>query len=256
MSVERAVEDVLARLSDAQVEALAAACEGRERPGGALARVTAGASPGAHDAVASLAVGWAASPALGGDGVALALRVGLRARRDASARRCRPVWTGPAASGEQRLTAAVLHDLVSGARERVLLVSYAAYTLVELASDLEAASARGCEVDVVFETMQDSAGAYTGPHSKAFGALLGARRWRWPADQRTPGAALHAKLLVVDGRRALVGSANLTARALTANLEAGVLVEDPDLAAELEAHVRRLMTRGTLVRADDRRVTT
>lgn len=251
MSIERAVHDVLARLSDAQVEALAGACGGRQRPGGALAQVTAGATPGAHDAVGSLTAAWAASPSLTGDGVSLALRVGLRARREASARRSRPVWTGPAATGEQRLTAAVLHDLVSGARERVLLVSFAAYTLAELAGDLEAASARGCQVDVVFETEEDSAGAYSGPQSKAFGALCGARRWRWPADQRTPGAVLHAKLLVVDGRRALVGSANLTPQALTANLEAGVLIEDPDLAAEFEAHIRTLIARGTLVGADE-----
>ena len=41
-------------------------------------------------------------------------------------------------------------------------------------------------------------------------ARLRVRRWRWPADQRTAGAVLHAKLLFVDGRRALVGSATLT----------------------------------------------
>ena len=57
---------------------------------------------------------------------------------------------------------------------------------------------------------------------------------------------LHAKLLIVDGRRALVGSANLTHRALTANLEAGVLIEDPDVAAGLEEHVLDLMAGGTL----------
>jgi len=58
---------------------------------------------------------------------------------------------------------------------------------------------------------------------------------------------LHAKVLVVDGRPALVGSAKLTHRALTANLEAGVLVEDHALAADLEDHVRDLMSAGTLV---------
>ena len=69
---------------------------------------------------------------------------------------------------------------------------------------------------------------------------------RGPAAHRTPGAVLHAKLLIVDGRRALVGSANLTHRALTANLEAGVLIEDPDLAGGLEEHVLDLMADGTL----------
>ena len=248
MSIEHAVDDVLARLSDAQVEALAAACDSRQRPDGALTQIAAGASPGAHDAIAELASRWGASlSSLTGNGVALALRVGLRARRDADARRSRAVWTGPGATGEQRLTAAVLHELVTDARERILLVSFAAYTLTELAADLEAAVRRGCQVDVVFETEQDAAGAYAGPGSQPFGTVDGVQRWRWPADQRSAGALLHAKVLVIDGRRALVGSANLTRRALSANLEAGVLIEDRDLAADLEAHVSSLIRAGILV---------
>jgi phosphatidylserine/phosphatidylglycerophosphate/cardiolipin synthase-like enzyme len=115
------------------------------------------------------------------------------------------------------------------------------------AHEIVAVPTRRCEVDVVFETEEDSAGAYAGPQSKPFGSVTGARRWHWPNDHRNPGAVLHAKLLVVDGCRALVSSANLTHRALTANLEAGVLVEDPELAADLEAHVRGLMSSGTLV---------
>ncbi len=247
MAVEREVGDVLAHLSDAQVEGLAVACHGLARPQGTLGQVAVGASPGAHDAIARLTAAWAAHPSLSGEGVALALRVGLAGRRDADARRSRPVWTGPGASGEQRLTAAALHELIVDARERILLVSFAAFTLAELATDLEAAVERGCAVDVVFETEEDSAGAYSGPQARPFGEIAGVRRWRWPAEQRKPGAALHAKLLVVDGRRALVGSANLTHRALTANLEVGVLVRDPDLAGELEAHVDSLVEDGVLV---------
>ena len=251
MSADDALGDVLARLSDAQIESLAAACCGRQGPGGDLANVAAGASPGAHDAISALTSAWKADPALTGDGIALALRIGLRARRDADARRSRPVWTGPGAAGDQRLTAAVLHELVANARERILLVSFAAYTLAELATDLQKAVERGCRVDVVFETEEDSAGAYSGPQSTPFGSVTGAHRWRWPADHRSPGAALHAKLLVVDGCRALVGSANLTHRALTANLEAGVLIEDRHLASELEAHVLALISSGTLVNVDE-----
>jgi cardiolipin synthase C len=246
VSIERAVDDVLARLSDAQVEALAGACTSLPRPDGTLKQVAAGAAPGAVDAVASLASAWASRSSLTGDGVALALRVGLRARGDADGRRSRPVWTGPGATGEQRLTAGVLHELVVDARERVLLVSFAAYTLTELAADLEAAVSRGCQVDVIFETEEDSAGAYSGPDAKPFGAVQGIHRWRWPAARRMPGAVLHAKLLIVDGRRALVGSANLTQRALTQNLEAGVLIEDAEVASALEVHLRRLMSAGTL----------
>lgn len=251
MSVERAIDGVLARLSDAQVEALAAACGGRLRPHESFTNVVAGATPGAHEAIRALATAWSSEDALTGAGVALALRIGVRSRRDADARTSRPVWTGPGATGDQRLTAAVLHELVVHARERILLVSFAAFTLAELAADLEKAVQDRCQVDVVFETEEDSAGAYSGPQSKPFAGVAGVRRWRWPRDQRTPGAVLHAKLLVVDGRRALVGSANLTQRALTSNLEVGVLIEDRDLAAELEAHVRALMDSGVLVSHDD-----
>lgn len=246
MSVEHAVAEVLELLSDAQITALAAACEPLEQPTGTVTQTAAGASPGAHDAVANLASAWANSAALTGEGVGLALRIGLRARRDADARRSRPVWTGPGASGEQRLTPAVLHELLASATDRVLIVSFAAYTLSEVAADLEAAVHRGCRVDAVFETEEDSAGAYSGPLATPFGAVAGIRRWRWPAEHRAPGAVLHAKLLVVDGHRALVGSANLTHRALTANLEAGVLIEDRDLAASLERHARSLIADGTL----------
>ena len=84
----------------------------------------------------------------------------------------------PGATGEQRLTAAVLHELVTDARERALLVSFAAYTLTELTADVEAAVQRGCRVDVVFETEEDSLGAYARPHSRPFGAIDGIRRWR------------------------------------------------------------------------------
>jgi hypothetical protein len=112
-----------------------------------LKPVAAGASPGAHDAVAEPATAWAARSSLTGDGVALALRVGLGARREAAP--VSPRLDGPGATGEQRFTAAVLHELVVDARERILLVSFAAYTLTELAADLEAAVGRGCQVDIV-----------------------------------------------------------------------------------------------------------
>jgi cardiolipin synthase len=247
MDAVAAVSGVLACLSDGQVEALAAAC--RRRPRGRLMGAVTGGSPGAHEAVEQLAAVLATQPYLSGEGVALALETGLQARREAAASRTRPVWTGPGARGEQRLTGAALHELAAAARERILLVSFAAHTLADLAADLEAAVGRGCEVDAVFESESDSAGAYSTHDTRPFGEIDGIRRWRWPADEREPGAVLHAKLLVIDGRRALVSSANLTRRALTVNLEVGVLINDPAVAAELEAHVDALMDAGALRRA-------
>lgn len=245
MTVDAAIAAVVASLSDAQIEALAFACDSLAAPSSGLAQVVAGAQPGTGEALALLIAAWRARPELTGAGVALALRIGHGARRQGDAVRARPVWTGPDTIGEQRLTASVLHELLADARERILLVSYAAYTLAEVATDLTAAVERGCRVDVVFETEEDSAGAYSGPQSAPFGAVIGLQRWCWPAAHRPAGAVLHAKLLVIDGKRALIGSANLTPRALTANIEAGVLIHDHQLAAALEGHVRALIARGT-----------
>ena len=103
----------------------------------------------------------------------------------------------------------------------------------------------------MFETTEDGAGKYDGPGSAAFAHVTGTKRWRWPADKRDSGASLHAKLPIIDGRQALIGSANLTHRALTANLEAVVLLRDPDVAASLEEHVRELMRTKVPVPAAD-----
>lgn len=57
---------------------------------------------------------------------------------------------------------------------------------------------------------------------------------------------LHAKLLVIDGCRAVVGSDNLTARALHFNLEVGLLIGDAEVAGPLERDVLSLIEAGGL----------
>lgn len=54
-----------------------------------------------------------------------------------------------------------------------------------------------------------------------------------------PGV-LHTKLVLVDGARALVGSANIDMRSLFLNYEIGVLVSDSPACAEIAAHVEDL----------------
>ena len=108
--IDRCLREVLARLSDAQIHTLSIACQGRSGPPGGLTQVVAGGSPAAHEAIEKLAASWASTPSLTGDGIALALGIGVKARREADAQRSRSVWTGPGAAGDQRLTAAVLHE--------------------------------------------------------------------------------------------------------------------------------------------------
>ncbi len=50
---------------------------------------------------------------------------------------------------------------------------------------------------------------------------------------------MHSKLMLVDGRWAMVGSANLDNRSLHLNFEVGCALHDPSLVADLEAAFQR-----------------
>jgi cardiolipin synthase C len=52
------------------------------------------------------------------------------------------------------------------------------------------------------------------------------------------GASLHTKALTVDGRIAFVGSYNLDPRSTSLNCEQGILVDDAELAAQLDGYFR------------------
>ena len=161
----------------------------------------------------------------------------LRARLDVLA--CQPevtpVWTGPDSHQHVgRLTAAVLADLISEARAEILLVSYATFPDAEVRAALSAAVARGVAVTTLLEREVDNPN-YDSDIDPFPG--LAARRLFWPLHERPPGAAMHAKILVVDRHTALVGSANLTGSGLERNLECGLLVRGGQLPGEITDHI-------------------
>jgi len=55
---------------------------------------------------------------------------------------------------------------------------------------------------------------------------------------------LHAKVILADQRIALLGSANLTVKALVSNLEPGAILRDPDVVRRVDRHFRSLMQPG------------
>jgi phosphatidylserine/phosphatidylglycerophosphate/cardiolipin synthase-like enzyme len=61
-----------------------------------------------------------------------------------------------------------------------------------------------------------------------------------------PTGVLHAKAVVADNEAVFVTSANLTEAALDRNIERGLLVRDPALAASVSSHFLRLIERGLL----------
>jgi phosphatidylserine/phosphatidylglycerophosphate/cardiolipin synthase-like enzyme len=156
------------------------------------------------------------------------------------------VWTGPESGiATSRLTAATVIDLINSARREILLISYATYTEPALSAALAAAAGRGVEITLLIERHIDNP-AYSAPGTPFPG--LGATRLHWPRAQRPAGASLHAKVIVVDDSTALVGSANLTSRAMETNLECGILIRGGPQPQAIRRHITELRARGALRR--------
>lgn len=141
------------------------------------------------------------------------------------------VWTGPESrrSGA-RDTAVVLADLFAKATTTVLLAGFVFDHASDVLGPLHAAIRRGVSCRIFADG--EAANGFVNTH--------------WPFGPPFPEvygfkpaagvyASLHAKCVVVDGRWVFVTSANFTDRGQTRNIEVGVVLEDPRLAAVLEA---------------------
>lgn len=56
-----------------------------------------------------------------------------------------------------------------------------------------------------------------------------------------PNDFLHAKVLISDKKKVLIGSANLTSAGLSKNYELGILLDDSNIAYKLESIIKRLI---------------
>ena len=123
-----------------------------------------------------------------------------------------------------------LLSLIAGAKESICIENYL-ITSEKVMDALLNASARGVEVRVLLE--KRVAG---GKNMEAYEMLsAGGVQVRWaPFSFKL----LHSKLLIVDGRTALIGSHNLSNSALMENREVSVLVEGPIVAEFLELFER------------------
>ncbi len=154
------------------------------------------------------------------------------------------VWTGPHSEIETgRLTAPTIVELIDRAHRELLLVSYATHSEPRIAEALHMAADRGVDITLLLERHVDNP-SYTATTDTFPG--LQARRLTWAANSRPPGAALHAKLIVVDRTIALVGSANLTGRAMIHNLECGILIRGGPQPGAISDHLWSLVRRGEL----------
>jgi len=198
-------------------------------------------------AVDQLLASWRSRPEVTGPTVGAA--VAAAAHAHASARRSSEVElvvSGPSSDSlHGRRTEQTLLQLISEAGNEVLLVTFAVHIYEELRHALVEASERGVRIVVLAEDPTDNPG-FSGQPERALRGLP-IERLRWPAEERpSSGSALHAKLVIVDGKTAFITSANLTERGSGDNLEMGVLLHDYDAARRLAEHVRDLVRSGIL----------
>lgn len=185
----------------------------------------------------------------------------------AVADRVEVVWSGTEEPGSRtRDTAVVVRELFRGARRSVLVASFAvdrrdkAEALFgPLADRLDADPELSARLFLnVKRAHRDER-----PESvllREFAEAFRGEVWpgrRLPAVFHDPRSlavgggkrsCLHAKCVVVDEERALVTSANFTEAAHERNIEAGVLVDDRQVAATLRAQFETLVERGALRR--------
>lgn len=162
------------------------------------------------------------------------------------------VWSGPKSDVVPvRRVDQVLYQLITGARNRLLIVSYAVYGVPLVLKAVNEAASRGVRVDLVLE-FEGHSGDQEWDPLKALGKLDSrVRVFEWPLAKRPPLSGgrrgmIHAKCAVADSRSAVVSSANLTEYAFDANMELGLRVEGAAVASEIDLHFLELMNAGVL----------
>ncbi|MDT6984966.1 DISARM system phospholipase D-like protein DrmC [Streptomyces lusitanus] len=175
---------------------------------------------------------WRAEcPGLPGAALALAVTAVRSSPRPPPAR---PVVSGPlSAAMPGRLTRGIALEVIRSASTSLLIASFAAHGADDVVAATAGAARRGVQVDLLLEESTHAATAFT--------AL--------PADVRVwhrsgGSGVLHAKLLAADRHTALLGSANLTDRGLSDNIEVGVVLRDPAVVEPLVDHFRWLISPG------------
>ncbi len=180
------------------------------------------------------------------------------------------VWTGPAGRmGNARSTEVVFRDLLASTQKSVWMTGYAVDHGKDLFAPLHSrmveAQQSGQPLRVRFllnleykrkevsePTLEASAQVLTNRFLESNWPLEGPRP-EFYYDPRTIDpkvfASMHAKTVVVDERRTLIGSANFTNRGQTRNIEAGAVIDDPTFARSLVSQLQSLIDAGKILRS-------
>jgi phosphatidylserine/phosphatidylglycerophosphate/cardiolipin synthase-like enzyme len=167
----------------------------------------------------------------------------------------RLVWTGPAVPGVYpRTSRQIVRELIGSARSEIWLTAYwiAGFADDEgIVSDVIDSLAKAVDDGVDVAIALDGRKRADGDTN--FSVLTSLwptsrfpRLYTWAQALFEPHLKLHAKVLVVDRREALVTSANLTMHALERSMELGIRLTGP-CAAEIASQLEGLVTTGAFV---------
>ena len=263
-AVVRQVVDLAVRLSADQMERLADAVArfGDEEPAYARIRILdAFPQPRVAAGVTELLDLWASTPDLKADALALALRAaGATADHYRGEQQVDLVWTGPVTHRiPLRRTEQALLQVIYAAQGELLIVSFAVYKADAVIQALIAAFERGVHLRICVEAPDPEGRTMAYDTIQALGADVRQRAevYVWPRTQRPLGTngkpgSLHAKLAVADQSHLFVSSANLTAYAMSINMELGVLIQGGSLPGRVAAHFSDLILEGVLQPAERR----
>lgn len=168
------------------------------------------------------------------------------------------VWTGPDTEAAPfRRTEQAILQLLDSAQHRITLVSFAVYSIPNVAKSLVKAAKRGVRLTVIVETPDKLGGENAYSTIKALGQEVAncSSVYYWPKEKRPlsennkPGI-LHVKCAVADSHWLFLSSANMTQQAFTINMELGMLVRGGMMPKRVEQQFDHLILSGNLKRID------
>lgn len=255
------LSDILG-LSDRELELLLdALSRGTIRPGGGVSQARKSGFPDRAETV----LAWLdeATDRFGSiqalsAAISLVLEDRGRSARDGS--HSELILTGPDAGDDAvRDTRVAVREVFESARDTVLIVGYAFYKSDRIFEPL----ARRMGSDPALTTrivvnIKPEPGRASADAVRRFADDF--LRSNWPfhprpdlfylpdylENQSSRRASVHAKLIVADRSTVYLGSANFTTAAFRRNIEAGIRVEDPNLARQLVDYFDRLIDDGVL----------
>lgn len=187
--------------------------------------------------------------------VAIALKTAARAeQKHRDSRSVELVWTGPDCDETQhRRTEQAILQVLDSSQQTITLVSFAVYSIPNIAVSLVKAAQRGVRITVVVETPDKLGGENEYSTLRALGPDVEdcSSVYYWPKEKRgisdsnKPGI-LHVKCAVADGRWLFLSSANLTQQAFTINMELGILITGGTMPERVEQQFARLIHDGHL----------